>query len=83
MTHALKTWPYYFNLIDNDIKDFEIRKNDRDFKVGDTILLQEWDPVDQKYTRKELSRVISYILSDEQFGVKPGYVILSIKRKEF
>lgn len=41
--HELKTWPYYFEEVWNGTKTFEVRKNDRDFRVGDTLILQEYD----------------------------------------
>ena len=36
-THELKIKPQYFWDIDCDIKTFEVRKNDRNFEVGDII----------------------------------------------
>lgn len=44
MTHALKTWPEYFMAIERGDKNFDIRKFDRPFKVGDRLLLQSYDP---------------------------------------
>ena len=35
MIHALKTLPEYFEAVLENKKTFELRKNDRDFKVGD------------------------------------------------
>lgn len=76
MTHALKTIAPYFNDIVHGAKTFEVRKADRPFKVGDRLLLQEWDG--QAYTGKEWDGSISYLMDDKKF-VKPGYVILGIK----
>ena len=44
MTHALKTLPEYFAAVKDGSKPFEVRKNDRDFKKGDKVLLQEHHP---------------------------------------
>ena len=41
-THELKIRPEYFKAVVLGDKMFEIRKNDRDFKVGDIIVLHEW-----------------------------------------
>lgn len=41
MIHELKILPEYFNEIMYGRKKFEVRFNDRNFKVGDTLLLKE------------------------------------------
>ncbi len=57
-------------------KTFECRYNDRDFKVGDGLLLREYDP-QKGYTYRCIVRKITYILSDF-IGLKDGYVILGV-----
>ncbi|VEF93151.1 Domain of Uncharacterised Function with PDB structure [Streptococcus pseudoporcinus] len=42
--HMLKCYPEYFEAIMDGTKTFEYRYNDRDFKVGDELLLREYDP---------------------------------------
>ena len=42
--HELKTWPEPFASIRSGAKTHEIRRNDRDYQVGDTLLLGEWLP---------------------------------------
>ena len=43
-THSLKTWPSYWLAVKRGDKTFEVRRNDRDFAVGDLLLLRMWDP---------------------------------------
>jgi len=44
MDHHLKTWPSEFTATLFGNKSFELRKNDRDFKVGDYLFLEEFEP---------------------------------------
>ena len=58
-------------------KTFELRKDDRDYKVGDKLKLLEFD--NGNYTGRECNRTISYVLRDvEKYGLKKGFVILAI-----
>lgn len=41
MVHELKTWNEYFEAVFMGHKTFEVRKNDRDFKKGDTLILKD------------------------------------------
>jgi hypothetical protein len=43
MRHKLKTWPPFFKDVLLRKKRFELRKNDRDFRVGDEVILVEYD----------------------------------------
>lgn len=72
MKHELKTWPEYFQAAWVGDKTFEIRKNDRDFKERDEIVLREFQPdleepfeADQ-YTGREIHGFIRYLTAYEQ-----------------
>lgn len=88
MRHVLKTWPSFFKALQTGEKTFELKKNDRDFKVGDTLLLQEFNPraePTKQYTGEELEFTITYILGGHQvvdFGLERDFVIMGIKQKE-
>ncbi|WP_205125028.1 DUF3850 domain-containing protein [Aeromonas sobria] len=76
MIHELKIKPEYFAAVVSGDKTFEIRNNaDRNFQVGDTLLLWEWDG---GFTGQTVERVVSYITDFEQ---KPGYVVLGLANK--
>ena len=77
MVHHLKSWPEFFIPVLEEIKNFEVRKNDRDFQVGDKVILQEYYPspcqvcafqtpevqaCGHQYTRREVTVKITYIL---------------------
>lgn len=75
--HELKILPEYYKEVRSHRKNFEIRKKDRDFKVGDIVLLREWDG--ENYTGHQTKRKISYILTDAQkFGLQDGFCILAL-----
>lgn len=80
-THCLKIYPKYFNSVMNGKKTFEIRKNDRGFKVGDKILLREWDNI--SYSGREILAEITYIMDDTFVGLEKGYAILGIKLEDY
>ena len=48
-THELKIAPRYFRLIQDGLKTAEFRRADRDFQVGDELLLREFNSVNKPY----------------------------------
>ena len=77
--HDLKCWPEYFEMVKAGLKKFELRRNDRDFNVGDTLNLHEWDPDLKKYTGKKLVAKVTYMLRGPAFGLEDGFVAMSIE----
>lgn len=76
MIHALKTKPKYFEELVAGVKKFEVRKNDRPYKIGDYVALNEWNG--EQYTGKCILQKIVYILSDSEY-CKEGYVVLGVE----
>ena len=75
--HSLKILPSYFDLVVLRIKNFELRKDDRKYNIGDILVLKEYDG--ENYTGSFTKREIKYILRNcPEFGLKKGYVILGI-----
>ena len=77
-THELKTWPDLFDDILTNVKTFEVRFNDRGFRVGDVLRLLEWDDRDEKYTGRATDRTVTYILYAHA-GLREMYVVLGMK----
>lgn len=79
----LKCRPEYFEAVRSGKKTFEIRKNDRDFRVGDTLLLQEWDPDTETYTNRSIAVKVTYVLKGDEgiahMGLEEGYALLGIR----
>lgn len=62
--HRLKIWPDYYEAICDWSKSCELRKADRDYRAGDQLLLQEYDPAKERetgYTGREIVRHISRV----------------------
>lgn len=74
--HHLKTWPQYFEAVSSGEKTFEVRKNDRNFKVGDILHLDEWCPSQAEYLGRSVARRVTYITD---FGQREGCVIMGIE----
>ena len=78
--HELKLKVKHYNDIINGIKKFEIRKNDRNYQVGDTIRLFEIDESGAFTGSKVLSVKIIYILRDTEgykYGLRTGYCVIN------
>lgn len=74
----MKTWSAQFHDIRLGYKPYEYRWNDRDFQVGDTLILEEFIPEEGLgYTGDRIGPLrVTHITDLTPFG-SPGYVILS------
>lgn len=75
--HDLKTWPEFFEAVEDGRKTFEVRVNDRDYQVGDGLLLREWSPETKDYSGRAVTRIVSYLVTD-RFGVDAKHVIMGL-----
>lgn len=75
--HALKTISELYQ-VTGILKTFEVRWDDRGFKVGDTLWLQEWSE-DKGYTGASKKYEVSYILRGPEFGISEGYCVMGLK----
>jgi len=76
--HYLKTAPEYFEKCWLQEKKFEVRKNDRNFKLGDYVCLKEYDSQKNLFTGRRLMTVITYILQ-KFIALDPSYVAFSFR----
>lgn len=84
-THELKTDPEVFQAVFDGFKKFEIRRDDRNFKVGDVLFLRETKHTGEdmkngaplEYTGREAERHVNYILQGPIYGLEAGWSLLS------
>lgn len=85
-THELKTDPQVYDAVAFGGKTFEIRYNDRDFQVGDTLLLRrtEYSGLEMQngspleFSGKASLWTVTYVLHGPLYGLNSGWVIMSI-----
>ena len=70
-----KILPEYFWAVVNGRKRFELRKDEDNIQVGDTLYLEEWDGT--TYTGEYAVRLVKYVLRNvPEYGLKEGYCII-------
>lgn len=74
--HELKLHTSYFNRVATNQKRFEIRKNDRDYQVGDVLILREFDGQQYVDYSTPLIRQVTYIST---FAQREDYVVMGIE----
>lgn len=77
--HHIKCSPLYFQpMVDGD-KRFEYRENDRDYKVGDMLVIEEYSIFTDKYTGRNIWFDITFIFQGD-LGLPDGYCIMSLNQ---
>jgi hypothetical protein len=85
MTHIIKSWPQFFGPICEGTRTHELRRNDRDYSIGDTLILKEFEPQSHHYTGRECKAEITSMTSFAQPCAVSGealnadFCILSIR----
>lgn len=80
-THTLKCWPAYFQQTWDNMKLFELRRNDRPpgFFVGDKLILREWEPTRNFYTGRSIDCEITCVVNEGPW-LAPGFSALGLQR---
>lgn len=80
MTHVLKTESALFWDMVHDLKRFEVRKNDRNFRVRDELDLRELSnhhPCEP--TGRHIRARVIYMLSGTTYGLQKDYVVMGLE----
>lgn len=91
--HELKLDTEYFDDVKSGLKTFEIRKNDRDFKVGDVLALTAFEsghyikkssiirmgnPVYENVIQQEADTIFFDVTYITDYEQKDDYIVMSI-----
>ena len=79
-THRLKTLPVPFFDVRDGRKTFELRKNDRDYQVGDLLYLQCWGPETGLWEEEDPVVVEVTYLLEWPMALREGFVALGIAK---
>lgn len=71
--HRLKTWSGFFDATVQGFKPFEIRLDDRGFKLNDILLLMAYDPARKGLLGQTCAFRVSYILRLKDFPDAKGW----------
>lgn len=75
-THRIKIWPEHFKAVRNGLKKAELRIFDREYEVGDTLVLNEWKIGTSRYTGNKITVRITHVLKFKRDGAM--WAMLSI-----
>ena len=79
MIHEVKCKEEYFALTIEGKKPFELRKNDRNFKVNDLI---KYTCIDSPIVNSDIEKKLYYIAYITNYEQKDGYVVFCDKEVE-
>ena len=71
MIHQIKISNQFFDDVQSGKKNFELRKDDREYQVGDTLFMRE---IADGIQVKVIYKLTGYV------GLESGYCILGIER---
>lgn len=76
--HELKTDLEPFTACWAGLKRYEVRKNDRDYRVGDWLVLVEHDRLTGEYTGRSIKAEVVYMTPGGAYGLPPDVCVLGL-----
>jgi len=65
-THVVKSWPQFFTQLLAGHRTHELRRNDREYQVGDRIELHEYNPNSSTYTGRACTVEVTSMTSTQE-----------------
>lgn len=78
MVHNLKIHPAPFEAVLSGQKRHEIRKFDRRFEEGDSVVLKCWDPSTEAYLKGEIHATIGTVTKPGEWGLPDGLCVFTL-----
>ena len=78
--HILKIVPIYFEAVRQGFKTFEVRFNDRYYKVGDYVHFVNIDGKEFETQENNLFKITYVLEGVAEYGLKDGFCIFSLMR---
>ena len=79
MEHEVKILEQYANRNHEGKKPWELRKNDRNYKVGDWIRFHIIDDETKEPTGFSYRRKITYLFEGGEYGLEKGFCIMTVE----
>ncbi len=81
--HTIKIYPQWFDRVANGTKRVEIRRADRDYQIGDQLVMREIEStmLCDRYTEREVTVDVTHVLYSVP-GLSADYVALSISNPQ-
>lgn len=76
--HELKSWIDPFAARWRGDKNYEIRRNDRNFAIDDMLVEREFDHESAAYTGRLIVSIVSYMTPGGAWGLPPEICVLSV-----
>jgi hypothetical protein len=82
--HDVKCWPDFFDKVASGKKTFEVRRDDRNYMLGDYLLLREFEvkprQEDSDYTGRELTVEVTYVMRGRPNNpIAVGFCVMAIR----
>lgn len=76
----LRTWPVPFQATWDGRKPYEVRHNDREFAVGDTLFLDEWHPEPAgAYSGRCIVALVTYMTAGGEWDLPEHVCVLGVR----
>ena len=84
VVHLLKCHPEPYDAMRAGLKHHEVRKDDRNYQVGDHLLLKRWDPKKERYyPGKQMQVEVTYKTNGGEYGLPKKLCVLTIQHIDF